>query len=331
MANQLFTNVSQNSPPLMLYPASQRVTYLYYLGRYHFSNTHFYRASQTLQSAYDQCRAQDIKHRRQILIYLFSTNMILGRFPGPSFMSRPEASDLLEKFAPIAKAIRKGNMIAFKQALGPEGGNDQWFFRHMVLLLLRGRCEVLVWRSLARRVFLLTYQFPSDPNSRKAPTMDLKDFTAAAQFCQKIMEGWTRPADPSMQDGRVHPNAIFMKAADLVPPPGGPKKLKVQEGMVFGNMKPTLRGMEAKIASLVQQDLLHGFISHNQSKFAIIGAKQRGGPLNAGFPPVWETIRARADREGRTAEVPGWVQTERKFELGGVVNISGARPVGDAE
>lgn len=47
----------QNSLPLALYPALHRVTYLYYLGRFLFSNTHFYKAYLCLQSAYSQCHA----------------------------------------------------------------------------------------------------------------------------------------------------------------------------------------------------------------------------------------------------------------------------------
>jgi hypothetical protein len=55
--------------------------------------------------------------------------MILGRFPTRAFLVRPEASDLLNKFIPIANAIRKGNMIAFKQAVGSECGNEEWLFQ----------------------------------------------------------------------------------------------------------------------------------------------------------------------------------------------------------
>ncbi|RDL35690.1 Uncharacterized protein BP5553_06302 [Venustampulla echinocandica] len=331
LANQLYTNISLHSPPLQLYPASQRVTYLYYLGRFLFANNHFYRAQLCLQSAYDQCHAQCVNQRRNILIYLISANMILGRFPSRAFMSRPESKGLLEKFAPISKAIRRGDMVAFKHAVGRESGNDKWFFQKGVLLPLVSHCEVLVWRSLARRVFLLTYQFPTDPNSRKAATLDIMDLLTAAQYCQKVLEGWQRPVDAAvaMQSGRTHINSIFMKFPDLVPPPTGPKRLGAQEGIIFGNKMPNILEIEAVIASLVQQNLLHGFISYNQGKFAILGAKQRGGPLNAGFPGVWEAVKTRAEREGKAEEIPGWVQEERTAPMGGVINLTGiARPVG---
>jgi hypothetical protein len=125
---------------------------------------------------------------------------------------------------------------------------------------------------------------------------------------------------------------MFMKPPDLVLSAGGKKHLAAHEGIVFGNKMPDLLEIEGIVASLVQQGLLRGFISHNQGKFAILGAKQRGGPLKAGFPDVFEVLKARAEREGRDTEVPGWVQTERKGGMGmmgGVVNLSGiARPVG---
>jgi hypothetical protein len=257
--------------------------------------------------------------------------MILGRFPSPKILSRPESSGILEKFTPIAKAIRKGDLVAFKRSLGPESGNEQWFFRKGILLPLLHRCEILVWRSLTRRVFLLTYQFPTDPNTRKAPTLDLLDLTAAAEYCQKVLEGWQKPVDSMtlMQSGRTHTNSLFMKAPGLTPPQQGRKKLVAHEGIIFGNTMPDLVQVEAVVASLVQQGLLHGFISHGQRKFAILGSKQRGGPLNAGFPSVWEALKERAEHEGRDSEVPGWVKGERKGRLGGVVNLSGiARPVG---
>ncbi|CAG8983283.1 hypothetical protein HYALB_00002720 [Hymenoscyphus albidus] len=331
LANQLFTNITQHSPPLGLYPASQRVTYLYYLGRFLFSNNHFYRAQLTLQSAYDQCHAQCTNQRRNILIYLMATNMILGRFPSHAFMARPESADLLPKFVPISQAIRKGDIVAFKRALGPESGNQEWFFNKGILLPILSRCEILVWRSLARRIFLLTYQFPTDPNSRKAPTLDIIDLVAAAHYCQKILEGWERPVDnlSLMQSGRTHTNTMFMNSPDLVAPKTGRKRLRAQEGTIFGNKMPDIIEIESILASLVQQSLLRGFISHNQGKFAILGAKQRGGPLKAGFPDVWEVLKARAEREGTSIEVPGWVQQERKGMGGGVVDLSGiARPVG---
>jgi nuclear mRNA export protein PCID2/THP1 len=122
---------------------------------------------------------------------------------------------------------------------------------------------------------------------------------------------------------------MFMKTPDLAPPPTGPKRLSESQGVMSGNMMPKYPEIESMVASLVQQGLLHGYISHGLRKLAIQGSKQRGGPLNAGFPGVWEVIKSRAENDGRESEVPGWVRVERKGGMGGVVNLSGiARPVG---
>lgn len=256
--------------------------------------------------------------------------MILGRFPSQALMSSPESTDIVARFVPIMNAIRTGDMISFKRAFGPDSDNQKWFFQKSIYLPLLSRCEILVWRSLARKVFLLTYQFPLDPNSRKAPTLDVMDMVCAAQYCQKVLEGWQRQLDNMnfLQSNQTHTNSLFTKSPDLILPPGGPKKLVAQEGLIFGNQMPGLIHIEAIIASLVQQGLIYGYLSHSQGKFAIIGSKLRGGPLKAGFPNTWEILKAKAEQDGKDLEIPGWVQKERLVGLGGVINLSNARPAG---
>lgn len=226
----------------------------------------------------------------------------------------------MEKFLPIQRAIKLGDLPAFKASLGPESGNQEWFFDKGLLLPLLYRGEILVWRSLARRTFLLTYQSPTDATSKKAPTLNLNDLVASAMYCQHILEGYTRAAD---QGG----NSLFVHSNDLFLPHNGPKTLSVEEGVIYANTAPDLHEIEAIVASLVQQGLMRGLVSHNLSVFAIMGSKQRGGPLNAGFPAPYEVMKNRGQREG--GDVPGWVKSERKAPMGGVVNLSGiARAVG---
>jgi len=118
-----------------------------------------------------------------------------------------------------------------------------------------------------------------------------------------------------------------MNATDGVAPTNSGGRLPAHRGVVYGNREPDLLEVEAVVASLVQQGFLHGFVSHSLSRFAILGAKQRGGALLAGFPAPFEVMHARADN-GRI-EVPGWVREERKETGGGVINLTGiARPVG---
>jgi tetratricopeptide (TPR) repeat protein len=307
LAEQLFTNINQNSPPLALYPAAQRVTYLYYLGRFYLANTHYYKAQQCLQEAFKQCHRQCASQRKEILTYLVACNLILGRCPTPALMKFPECAEVLQLFAPLSIAIRKGDICAFKKFLGPENPHYAYLFSKGLLLPLLYRAEVLVWRNLARRVFILTYEVPTDPNSRKAPTLSIHDLLTAAKLCQHRLEASPNPLEK--------------------------RKLKPSLGVIYGNLQPTLADMEAVVAALVAQDLLHGYVSHNLKRFAILGSKLKGGPLLAGFPIPWRVIQRRAldgvGADSAEVDVTGWVTKEAGGFKGGVVNLTGiARPVG---
>ncbi|KAL6715145.1 hypothetical protein ACLMJK_007409 [Lecanora helva] len=343
-AEQIFGNIYQQSPPLALFPASQRVTFLYYLGRYLFANNHFFRAQLALQAAYDQCHIQAISQRRLILIYLITSNIVLGRFPSTKLLQRPEAKGLAEKFQPLCRSIAKGDLASFRRYLDIEGDSSQWFLDKRILLQLSNRCEILVWRSLARRTFLLSGTH-GDAANKKAPTLALQDVLELAVFLEK--EALNLIDNETQSNGvvngikpRTHTNHIFMLPREPSP--------KVQSTGAADNLPdgytdpdlidavdptpPLLSSMEtveSVISSLVEQDFLHGFISHSSHRFAITGAKN-ASPVRVGFPPIWDIIHARAD-----GEVPGWVREEKKttasggrFGPGMVVNLSGARPVG---
>ena len=345
-AEQIFGNIYSQSPPLSLYPASQRVTFLYYLGRYLFANNHFFRAQLTLQSAYDQCHTQAIGQRRLILIYLITSNIILGRFPSSQLLQRPEAQGLAEKFNPLMSVIVKGDLASFRHYMDIDGGNADWFLHKRILLQLSNRCEVLVWRSLARRTFMLSGSH-GDAANKRAPTFLLQDMLELAIFLEKKALGLSDDTkrngqtNPTTSKPRTHTNHIFMfprepsplsqttNMSDIDSPAGyiDPDLVDIVEP--GPPLLPTVVTIESLVASLVGQNLLHGFISHSSHRFAITGAKN-ASPVQVGFPPPWEVISSRAD-----SEVPGWVREEKKpqafggkFGPGMVVNLSGARPAG---
>ncbi|CAL5874244.1 uncharacterized protein PFLUO_LOCUS8532 [Penicillium psychrofluorescens] len=164
-AEQMFASISAQSPPLTYFPASQRVTYLYYLGRYLFSNNLFFPAQIALQAAYDQCHRQAVSQRHLILTYLIPCNIILGRFPSQTLLQRSEAQGLGERFGPLCQLIARGNYIAFREHLSVRSPAADWFARKGILLALRNRCEILVWRSFARKVFILG-GFHGDPQAQ---------------------------------------------------------------------------------------------------------------------------------------------------------------------
>ena len=340
-AEQIFGNIYQQSPPLALFPASQRVTFLYYLGRYLFANSHFFRAQLALQGAYDQCHTQFTSQRRLILIYLITSNIILGRFPSVQLYQRPEATGLSEKFQPICTAIKRGDLASFRHYMDLDSPHAAWFLRKRILLQLSNRCEVLVWRSLARRTFMLSGSH-GDATKKAAPTLALQDMLTLAVFLETKA---LLPVNPSPQTNgqtnggtsqRSHTNSIFIFPNNTPQTPTSTSELP--NGYVDPDLAgavddtppllPTMEIIESMTASLVEQDLLHGFISHSQHRFAITGAKN-ANPLHVGFPRVWEVVNGKANEE-----VPGWVKEKKGpaaiggFRPGMVVNLSGARPAG---
>lgn len=310
-ATQIFENIYNLSPPLSAYSKRERVTYLYYLGRFLFGNSHFYRAQMALQYAYDEspARPECARQRRHILVYLVASNMVLGRFPSDALLNRPEAHGLRERFLPLCFAIRAGDLGAFQQHLAFDGPNADWFLHFRILLQLRNRCEPLVWRSLIRKTWILNGTRPP-PDSKVTPQTTLDDLVAAFTWAYKHS---TTPSNDYTD----------------------PDFYGVDYGDTGSDEIVDATAIESKLSSLIDQGLLNGFIAHKQAKFAITGVKAKGGDiLAAGFPQPWGLLKAKAERFGED-EVPGW----KKQQAGGgavrpgpgmVMNFSSMRAIGAA-
>ncbi|AEO55129.1 hypothetical protein MYCTH_2298612 [Thermothelomyces thermophilus ATCC 42464] len=338
LAVQMFTNISTSAPALSLYPASQRVTFLYYLGRFYFDHGHYRRAEMCLAEAYSQCLPQFQKHRRQILTYWIPANLLLGRFPSWDLLRRPEAAGFADIFVPVCAAIRTGNFVLFHQALNL---NRDWLWGRGFYLTFLYRLKPLVWRSFTRKIFMLTWEGSADNTDNRAPLLSFEDVVTAAVYVQKLLEGYVPAKPPAGARPRLTANAnsLLVKAvtnsagaepdtADslLVPPPGGPRRLMPSEGLIFGNKRPDLESIESIIAGLVYSGLLNGFIARQQKRFAVEGAKKKGGnAVAAGWPIPYESILERfqeawqealdacdagepVDPPGALDDVPGWVR-----------------------
>jgi hypothetical protein len=284
-ATQIFEQISGNAPSLAAYPKSQRVTYLYYLGRFLFQHNHFYRAQLALQAAYTESPAHDqcAKQRRLILVYLITSNLILGRFPSTALLSRPEAHGFADHFQPLCAAIRSGNLAQFHHLTSLSSPHAPWFLHHRILLQIKNRCEVLAWRSLVRKTFLLQGVAP-EAGTNKAASLDLP-FLAAA-FAHLTLA-------PSPDDDESQADADFDG---------------VQMGSEKDLLAPDDMAVEAVLSSLIDQGFVRAYIAHKQKKLAILGAKSVGGnAVAAGFPNVWGVV-CKKDREG--GRVPGWKMGE---------------------
>lgn len=316
-AAQIFENIYNQSPPLSAYPKSERVTYLYYLGRFLWANGHFYRALLALQQAYNDCHPQALQQRRLILIYLMASNIVCARFPAEALYARPEARGLRERFEPLCQAIRRGDVYAFRRHLDDGSEHYRWFSFYRLDVQLRNRCEPFVWRSLVRKTFILSGD-PGNPERRVAPTVDLNHVLTLLRWMEiryRTPPGASQPQvyiDPDFQ-GLPGIDAMSERALGL----------------------PTMMSVMSKMSSLINQDFLNGYLSYGRHKLAIQGARQKGA-LAAGFPVMWKVIEARGGEE-----VPGWKKEQKVVPQAGgafgggmragpgmVVNLSGARPVG---
>lgn len=330
-AQQMFSSIDAQSPPLSYYPAAQRVTYLYYLGRYHFANNHFRRAQAVLQKAYEQCHRQAVKHRRLILTYLMAANICLGRFPSADLLARPEASEIGANFVPLCKIIQSGDLGRFHQYLDLDSDSGQWFLKRSVLLQLQDRCEIIVWRSLIRRTFLLSGYTGEE---KKVPFLRLHYVRHAASWALKRLRvdrtfnGIGATAEANYVDSEFADVDAAINETGFDPESGQYLDEYVGQHVpaVDGHEDPpTMAEVESVVLSLIQQGLLRGFALHTNPRFAIPGSQKAGGPMQAGFPPVWSVIKSK----GGDDAVPGLVEEGNLGSGGGgVVRILGARPAG---
>lgn len=335
-AVQMFTNLSASGPALSLYPASQRVTFLYNLGRFYFDFDHFYRAHMCLEEAYRQCPPTFQKHRRQILTFWIPSNLLLGRFPSIALLQRPEAAGFYDIFVPICAAVRAGNFLAFQAAMAH---NRDWLWAKGLYVTLFTRLKQLVWRSFTRRIFLLTWQQDQTGGGEmvnKAAVLSLEHVVTAAQYVQKLLEGYVAQRPPAPRAPPSHVSRIYLRAVSnstsgaepqQLLAPARPRRLMPMEGLVFGNKRPELETVEPIVANLVYAGFLNGFIARQSGRFAVEGAKKAGGnAVRAGWPPAWQCVmeRFREDYEvavqrydagegeppGEMDDVPGWVRSQ---------------------
>ncbi|KAJ5779878.1 hypothetical protein N7457_007598 [Penicillium paradoxum] len=201
--------------PLAYFPASQRVTYLYYLGRYLFANNLFFPARIALQAAYDQCHRQAISQRRLILSYLIPCNIILGRFPSRALLQRPESQGLAEHFQPLCQLIIRGDYLAFRQHLLLGSPTAEWFVRKGILFALRNRCEILVWRSFARKVFMYGGSWggpQAQAQKGPPPVLNLKKVVAATRWLQ-IQHA--SPESGAMAASNLYGSQVVLEPTDI--------------------------------------------------------------------------------------------------------------------
>jgi hypothetical protein len=323
----IFNNITNSSPPIHIYPKSEQVMYLYYLGRYHFADTKFYAATLVLEEAYRKCHKQCIRQRRLIAIYLVAANIILGRFPGEEIYNDPAAQGFREIFTPITQAIRQGNLEAFRRITSIDLTHPcvEFMMHYRIFYPIGNYCEVFVWQSLLRKIFVLTGGIGDAASAAAFVDLD------AAVHIFRFLEDRARIKNAAMaaQDrgpGRRNIGHIFQDHASTNKSTYIDPDFVGMEGVEPYNIEVDVLEMECICGSLITQGLLSGYISQTRTKLAINGVKKYG--VSAGFLPPWEVSKAMNLEKNPKEEVLGWKKEVGTGGSGQVVRLSNAAPAG---
>ncbi|PWW74602.1 hypothetical protein C7212DRAFT_283154 [Tuber magnatum] len=315
----IHSNIKTASIPsyLDLYPKSEQCAYNYYHGRHYFYADQFVNALSTLERAYALARPRDHKQRKMIARYMIAAAIILGKFPSDVLLARPECAGLGGMFLPICHAIRLGDFRGFRRALGDEGpdpGRKQFWIRTELYLILKLRCQILLWRGLVRRAYLLTRPEQTGMRRKGPPTLDMRNILILARF----LHGPERVDNPLFLGEGFHCD----EDSDTDSDPGD------DETSYYGLRLETV-DVECAIISLLDQGFIRGYIARQSSGPVLVLGKSDA------FPPVAELYREErfpeedimeSDYEGGpfSAHIASAVASGG----GNVVRLSGVKPIG---
>lgn len=158
------------------YSKADRVGYRYYLGRYYLSQQQFRRSRSHLLWAFDHCTNSAPHNKRLILIYLTTASLPLGVFASAELL---QIAGLSQYFQPLTVALSKGNYSGFHAHLD---SLEDWFNTYQIYLYLSQRCDMILYRSLVRRVFILSR---SDAEPQKTPNIRFTRLLSAIQWATK--------------------------------------------------------------------------------------------------------------------------------------------------
>ncbi|KDD74904.1 hypothetical protein H632_c998p0 [Helicosporidium sp. ATCC 50920] len=142
--NLIRTVESRQFLPFEQFPAAQRVTYKFYVGRLAVFDEDYKEAQDALEYALRRCHVSAARNRARILKYLLPVRMLLGVLPSPALMHKYQ----LEQYQPIAQAVRHGDLQLFDDTMELQ---QLRFIREGTYLLLE-KLRLAVCRRLLRAV-----------------------------------------------------------------------------------------------------------------------------------------------------------------------------------
>ncbi|CAG8972714.1 hypothetical protein HYALB_00008629 [Hymenoscyphus albidus] len=170
-------------PLLDKFPASQQVTYKYYIGVICFLEENYVEAENNLTEAWNKCHKDAIRNKELILTYLIPCHL-LTTHTLPTLALLSPYPRLQKLFLPLSRCIKKGDLSGFDTAL--VAGEDEFVKRRIYLTLERGRDIAL--RNLLRKVFIAGgFEEPKEPGaaSVRKTRIPVAEFGAAISIGSK--------------------------------------------------------------------------------------------------------------------------------------------------
>lgn len=274
-------------------------TYYYYRGIELMRELAFPDAHQALQESYDICHPRYLKHRRKILIPLLTCSLLVGRFPTYEIINRPEAQGLDELFIPLCRAIQKGDFRGYRMAMGIEGPNKwkaAWWEQQRLDRLLADRTNILLWRSLIRKIWVLTCSL-----EQKQHIIKIDDIWACAEALHKKA-----------------PEDIDQAEANLLStrPDVDPWGVSDPTTWWFNGLRLGKDQVEGVVMSLLDQKLIRGYLvrqPRDESTLLVLGKMDP-------FPSVWKLCVPKG-AQGAGLLQPGGMGGGRVVRMNGVKEI----------
>ncbi|KAF7730442.1 hypothetical protein EC973_002249 [Apophysomyces ossiformis] len=144
------TNIRTGGVDVSFFPMADQVTYRYYLGRYLLYQNRLKTAEEHLLYSFEKCPAQHWHNKRCILKYLIPCRILRGHFPNATLLNKYQLSG---PFSELIRQMKLGNLHGY---LAHIDKYFQFFYQSYTYVMLRERGTVLLWRSLLRRIWLLT-------------------------------------------------------------------------------------------------------------------------------------------------------------------------------
>lgn len=159
-----------------IFSKRDRVSYSYWLGRYHLVCYYVDQARIQLEYAFNTCPEWHFHNKQTILRHLLVANMIRGRLPSQRLLQKYEMEPV---YLELTLHFKKGNLAGFQQTLQDNMG----FFRSQGnYLILLERTEILIYRNVLQRLCRL------NAHSERSAIVPYRDLLSAFQVSTQDTE-----------------------------------------------------------------------------------------------------------------------------------------------